>query len=52
MYLEEREEEYERAKRRIFNDAGRDHHMQAYKYPINLGNKILKVFVYIVIKKT
>jgi len=36
--IEEREEEYERAKRRIFNDAGRDHHMQAYKYPINLGS--------------
>ena len=43
MYSEEREEEYERAKRRIFNDAGRDHHMQAYKYPINLGNKIKSI---------
>ena len=38
-FSEEREEEYERAKRRIFNDAGREHIIQPYKYPINLGNE-------------
>jgi len=36
--IEEREEEYERAKRRIFNDASREHHMQSYKYSVNLGS--------------
>lgn len=37
--IEEREEEYERAKRRIFNDCtGKDVHMYSYKYPINLGS--------------
>ena len=34
---EEREEEYERAKRRIFNDPGARDHQHSFKYSVNLG---------------